>query len=231
MLAPMAAEDITYLTGKGIVPSPAQIVRLNDLALRATRGAESAGFIHAPRVAWADRETPFFEPGIGAEKWIQQFASVWWCGNSLVWATAFASAHSNINGFFDERTNEKRVRREIETWQKTLSILTEVQVFSALDYALNGLPQDPLKGLAKIPDGCPYTDMIVECVAAGLGVTIAELNAMPYRIATDCLQRWTRNQIAMAGGKPGAINIRANNAAWVAYDDFLNSIEHPEGVE
>lgn len=233
MLAKMAAEDIRDLELRGVKLTPAQIVRLNDLALRATRGAEAAAFVHAPRVAWADADTPLFEPSIAAEIWLRDFAGLWWCGQSLVIATAWAAAHGRDGGEqWNARHSETAVRREIESWQRGLTC-TMPQLLVALNYALNGIPRESAAAAPAAeaePDGCPYTDMLAEAVSAGLGVPVAELERMSTRTVSEYVRRWTRNQIALAGGKPGAVNARAGLRDWCAYDDYLNTLD-PEGVK
>lgn len=228
MLAEMAAEDIRDLQTRGVNLTPAQIVRLNDLALRATRGAEAAAFVHAPRVAWAG-DTPLYEPSVAAEIWLRDFAGVWWRDRSLTLATAFAAAHGReCGGFWRQRDREQQERAEIEAWQKTLSC-TWAQMMIALDYALNGLPREHPENAAGAPaepDGCPYADVIAECVAAGLGVPIGDLERQPARIAGEYVRRWTRNQIALAGGKPGAADARAGLRDWCAYDDYVKKLEN-----
>ncbi len=228
MLAEMAAEDIRELQARGVNLTPAQIVRLNDLALRVTRGAEGAAFICAPRVAWAG-DTPLYEPSIAAEIWLRDFAGAWWNGRSLTLATAFAAAHGReCGGFWRQRDREQQARAEIEAWQKSLSC-TWAQLMAALDYALNGLPRERAENAAGTqaePEGCPYADVLAECVAAGLGVPIGDLERQPARIAGEYVRRWTRNQIALAGGKPGAADARASLRDWCAYDDYVKKLEN-----
>ena len=207
----------------GVNLTPAEIVRLNDYALRATRGAEAAGFVNARRVAWADPETPFFEPSIECDIWLRDVACVWWCGASLTLAHAWACANANKPGFFEQHVSEKKTRRLIEQWQRGLTC-TVRQLETALDYALYGLPLDApetARGGHDDMSGCPYTDTLAEGVAAGMG----SLAAYPNRMAAEFVMRWTKNQIALAGGKPGAVNARTNLHAWAAYDDYVGELE------
>lgn len=228
MLSPMAKEDIAYLQGLGVKLEPEQIVRLNTLATRVERGSESAGFAHAPRVAWAGT-TPLFEPSIAAEVWLQDFAYVWWHGNSATLATAWASANS-LHGasFFLAQTNEACVRREIEAWQAGLGC-TLPQLLVALDYACTGAEQrdesDAARPAAPIKDGCPYQDLIEEAVAANLGATLEEMKSLPRRVVSDMLTRWLKNQVAMAGGKPSSVSARAASSDYKVYDDYMNELE------
>jgi len=228
MLSEMAAEDIRYLAGVGVTLDPGQIVRLNDLALRVTRGAESADFVHAPRVAWAG-DTPLYEPSIAAQMWIDDYALTWWHGASSVIAIAWACAHSRKAGFFDTRDNEQNARREIEVWQKTLTC-TVNQLMVAVDYAVNGEEEPEQQESCKAPDGCPYTDMINEAIAANLGLSREQLAAHPRRILEDILRRWLRNQIALAGGKQNALDARGASRAYKAYDDYMATLTPKEAT-
>lgn len=240
MLAEMAAEDIRALEARGVKLTPAQIVRLNDLARRVTRGGEAADFVCAPRVAWAG-STPFYEPSISAEIWMRDFAAHWWCGRSLVVATAFMSAHGNrAGGFWRARDNERAARRELERWQRTLDC-TWPQLLRALDYALNGIVTACRDGMEAggdaqeggggaaggdaAPEGCPYADVLADAVAAGLGVGVGDLERLPVRVVIEYVRRWTRNQIALAGGRPDAANARERLRDWCAYDDYVKALE------
>lgn len=232
MLSPMAEEDIKDLLDKGVTLTPAQIVRLNALALRVEHGAEAALFVHAPRVGWAGR-TPIFEPTIQLQMWLRDFASVWWHGASLDIALAWACAHSQTQGFFAQWTDERAARKEIEKWQRQLDC-TVAQLECALDYALNGLPQPPAAPGPDtlIPDGCPYADILADALAAGLGTTLAELSAQPRRIVAHALTRWMSNRVALAGGKPDSLKARHATRDYCAYDDYLMSLTpEPEHVE
>lgn len=225
MLAAMAAEDIKHLQGLGVALTPGQIVRINDLALRATRGAEGANFAHAPRVAWAG-PVPLFEPTIQAEMWLRDLAAVWWCGASLQIATAWASAHAPETGFFAQWTDERKTRRAIEAWQRTLACTAD-QLWAALEYALTGIPRETADASPADAwlDGCPYSEILADAIACGIGATVAELRTLPPRTATDIIARWTRNQVALAGGAPSNLKCPRDIDA---YEDYVKSLE-PKG--
>ena len=226
MLSEMCKEDIAYLTGQGVTLSPAQIIRLNDLALATEFGSESSLFIHAPRVAWAG-STAIFEPSIQLHVWFRDFASVWWATpQSLNLASAWACAHSNRKGWFSQWTDEAATRKAIEAWQRTLDC-TPAQLDNAVNYAVNGTPKEAADGSqdeAQIPDGCPYADIIADSIAAGLGVSVAELETQPRRMLKETLKRWMKNKVALAGGKVDSVDAAAATLAYCAYDDYLQSL-------
>jgi hypothetical protein len=227
MLSEMAKEDIAYLTGKGVKLSPGQIVRLNDLALLVERGPEAASFVHAPRVAWAG-STPVYEPTIQMHVWFESFARVWWCGNSLTLALAWACAHADRKRFFLRWRDERATRMELERWQRSLDCTFD-QLNVALDYALNGAASaDDAQSAPDAPpavDGCPYADIVSDAVAAGLGLSPDELAAHPRRIVAGWLERWLKLTVAAAGGKPSVLDSERATAAYGAYEEYLESIE------
>lgn len=231
MLSRMAGEDIKYLYGLGVNLTPEQIVRLNSMALKVEFGPESSLLVHSPRVAWAG-DVPLYEPSIQLQVWFRDFAMVWWTGQSLDLALYWACNHSSVPGFFSAWNNEKQTRNEIEQWQRGLTCTVD-QLKHALNYALNGLPEDPEKedgeGGTDAPDGCPYTDVINDALAAGLGVPVSELAAYPRRVVSDMLRRWIKNHVALAGGKPSSVDSASYTRAYCAYEEYLESLK-PEGA-
>ena len=231
MLSRMAEEDIKYLSGLGVCLSPSQIVFLNSLALKVEFGVESSSLVHSPRVAWAG-DIPLYEPSIQLQVWFRDFAMVWWNGQSLDLALYWACNHSSTPGFFSAWNNERQTRKEIEKWQRGLTC-TVGQLNNALNYALNGLPEDEEKsdgdGDTEPQDGCPYADIINDALAAGLGASVSELSAYPRRIVSDMLRRWIKNRVALAGGKPDSVDTAYSTRAYCAYEEYLESLK-PEGA-
>ncbi len=222
----MAQEDIELLQSQGITLTIEQIVTLNALGLRAERGPEAADLVRAPRVAWAG-STPIYEPTIAAERWLDTFGLHWWHGRSAVLCTAWACANCAAPGFFVDKTDERRVRSLIEQWQDGLDC-TVGQLFTALSYVVDGADPDPSETPTAAPfafDGCPYQSLISDALAAGLGVSAGELSQYPRRILADILHRWLLNQAALHGGDPAKLDARASTRAYVAYDDYLQTLK------
>ena len=185
MLSEMAGEDIKYLEGLGVTLTPAQIVRLNDLALRVTQGKASADFLHAPRVAWIGTEHVFHEPTIAMCMWLRDYASQWWSGDQMLIATAWASSQCRVRGVFDRHTDKSTAEREIKKWRKSL-VCTERQMLAAIMYVIEGDESKPECQIAAedvLIGGCPYTDRIADAVAAGVGATMVSIHA-PVKGAT-----------------------------------------------
>jgi hypothetical protein len=223
----MAREDIAAMEAAGIRPSPLQIVTLNALALRAERGPDAAEMVRAPRVAWAGSCT-LHEPSMAAERWLQEFAFRWWSGTSATLAAAWACSWQTARqpAELADQTAEAAVRRRIEDWQRGLGC-TLSQLLVALDYVLNDCdPEAPETARQGVPaaDGCPYQTMVNDALAAGLGVTVAELWAQPRRILADILRRWLRNQAAVHGGDPSKLDSRHCARAYVAYEEYLAEV-------
>lgn len=229
-LSSMAAEDIKDLQAKGVVLSPAQIVRLNELGLQVENGPEAAAFCHAPRVAWADESMPLFEPTIQSEMWFRDYALLWWHGASVRAALAWSCAHSTTPGFFADKITEKPVRKMVQTWFRGLACTSE-HLDASLTFVLSGVPveqpetkPDGVPDASQAPEGCPYTDLLNRALAAGLGASHAVLSAMPRRVLRDILQKWMKHELAMNGGNPADIDAASSNRAYCAYDDYLIAI-------
>ena len=233
MLSEMAKEDIAYLIEKGVPLTPGQIVRLNELALQVECGPEASSFTHAPRVAWAG-SLPVYEPTIQMHVWFDSFARVWWCGDSLTVALAWACAHAPVKRFFLRWRDERATRMAIEAWQRTLDC-TFGQLSVALEYALNGVAgvsvAESASDAPTAADGCPYEDIVADAVAAGLGISPEEIATHPRRIVAGWLERWMKVTIAKSGGTSSVLDSERATAAYGAYDDYLNEIEKGAPVD
>lgn len=221
----MAREDIELLQSQGITLTIEQIVTLNALGLRAERGPEAADLVQAPRVSWAGN-APLYEPTIAAQRWLDEFGLHWWHGQSSIIATAWACAHCMAPRFFADKTDERRVRSLIEQWQDGLEC-TVGQLFTALSYVVDGADPDPSETPTAAPfafGGCPYQTLISDALAAGLGVSVGELSQHPRRILADILHRWLVTQAALHGGDPAKLDAKAATRAYVAYDDYLDTL-------
>lgn len=224
----MAREDIELLQSQGITLTIEQIVILNALGLRAECGAEAADLIQAPRVGWAG-DTPLYEPTIAAQRWLDEFGLHWWHGQSSIIATAWACAHCMAPRFFADKTNERNVRRLIEQWQDNLDC-TVGQLTIALNYVLEGcdvdVPDQPETGTPAtlIATGCPYQSLVSNALAAGIGGSAADLERHPRRIVADMLHRWLVTQAALHGGDPAKLDAKAATRAYVAYDNYLQTL-------
>ena len=225
MLSEMAAEDIKYLEGLGVTLTPVQIVKLNDLALKVVRGRHAAEFVHAPRVAWIRGEHVLHEPTIAMGMWLRDYAGQWWDGERLLYATAWASAHCHTIGFFAGMTDRRTAEKAVTKWRRSLHC-TDDQMLCALLYVVEGdaSRDDHVSVDAAIAEGCPYTDIIADAVAASLGATIAEMEAKPIRIVEEYVRRWARNQLAMSGAKAD-LSIRGRNKDFEAYQAYVTELE------
>lgn len=225
MLCEMAARDIEYLEGIGIKLTPYQIVKLNDLALKVMRGRSAADFIHAPRVAWIRGEHVLHEPTIAMSMWLRDYASQWWEGDRLLNATAWASAHCHTLGFFDDKTDKRTVEKAVTKWLRSLHCTAD-QMLCALLYVVEGdeSRDDSVSVDAAIAEGCPYTDIMADAVAAGLGATVAELESKPIRVVEEYVRRWIRNQLAASGVKAN-LSIHGRNKDFEAYQAYVTELE------
>lgn len=225
MISEMAREDLAALRAEGVRLTDEQVIRLNSLGLLVERGPHSGEVFAAPRVGWAG-PVAIHEPTIQSSRWYVSRACDWWCGDSLFWALAWACAHAPRRGWFARWQTEGLARAAVERWASALTCTT-VQLQTALQYAVSGTAPDdvqPGNRSSASPDGCPFTDLVNEALAAGLGLTPERIERMPRRAVVDILRRYTANQIALAGGGEVDLDKGAKTAAYVVYDDYLISL-------
>jgi len=228
MLSEMARQDLIALRSEGINPTDAQVVNLHALGVLVERGRFASEVFEAPRVAFAGG-VPFYEPTLQSEKWYHDFAAAWWSGESLFWSLAWACRYSVTLEFFESKTDEKEVRKEIEKWGRRLPC-TVRQINAALVYALNGTETSPdvpcaASDAPEKAGGCLYADLVNSAMAAGLGLTPERIAIMPRRRILDVLRKWTANQIAANGGSCD-MGRDDKTDAYVRYDDYLISIRN-----
>lgn len=226
MISEMAKTDLKALRADGVRVSDEQVVTLHQLGMLVERGPFSGVVYTAPRVGWAGT-VPVYEPTLQSERWYVSKAREWWCGESLFWALAWSCCHATKRGWFAKWTVEPATRTAIEQWGSEL-LCTLAQLRSALDFAIQGgdvapdVPDSPAVA-PEAAGACPFTDLINDALAAGLGLTVNDLNVMPRRRIVDILRRWMSVEAARAGGAAD-FDKGAKTDAYVKYDDFLNSI-------
>lgn len=236
MVSSLAIADIEALVKAGVTLTPAEIIRLNELAVKIERATDSANVCEAPRVAWVN-EIPIYQPTIASEQWFYNYAQKWWKSESLFFALAFSCAHAIQQGFFDAYNSEKEARRAIVKWWHTLAA-TQEQMQCALAYAMRGeLGDEDCESSDEKEDEecktCQYTQIVNEALAAGLGLTVDTLRAMPATRIMDILRRWTRNQVAIGGGSKADIAKDITESAQGHYFKFLTTLQAriPNGNE
>lgn len=203
MVSPFGMSEVKRLISSGIALTPEEICTVNALGLQAENAADAANVLAAPRVAWCG-ETPLYQPTIQSEQWFRQYALEWWTAGSLFYALAWSMAHAREPGYFETWTNERSARRAIVAWYRGLAC-TEPQIVVAVRCAQGPTQyfeeKDTPESQADEPlPADAYTELVNEAIACGLGLSVAEIHCMTPGQLRDIIQRWTRNQIALAGG-------------------------------
>ena len=136
LVADLAREDFNDLVAEGLNPTLDDFDRLNLLALRLEKGAETTS-ANWPRIGWAG-DVPFYQPTCAAFAWYLQYAvrvaadvetqnTFWW----------FALAHARKRGVFDALTDPAEIERRVGEWVATLPVTRE-EACRAAEYAVKG---------------------------------------------------------------------------------------------
>lgn len=204
MISQLAIDDINDLHAAGLRLTPAEIIRLNALALRCDRSPTAAAVNAAPRIGWAG-PVPIHEPTLASENWVSTVAETHFLADEYDSAVLFACAHAPVPGFFTRpgMTDPDAVRRLMLQWASTLPV-TQDQLKAALAFALTG--NDPSSGERPEPppsnsdtDQTPsvpdtLTAIADEALAAGLGLPLAELTSLTPSRLVNILNQHYRNQ-------------------------------------
>lgn len=239
MVSSLAISDVRDLVSSGVVLTPEEIIRLNDLAVSIERVKDNAETCEAPRVAWLGN-TPVYQRTIAAEAWYSQFACRWWKGDSLYYALAWCCAHAVEQGFFKAHTDEAKTRKEIVSWWRSLNV-TKAQAESALMYVMFGeidilgsdeeqdgedaRTESDIEAEERATKNCPYTLLVNRALAAGLGISLDEYGAMTATRIIDILNRWARYQVAANGASAADITEQLRESARVKYFKFLTKLQ------
>jgi len=247
MVSSLAISDVRDLVSSGVVLTPEEIIRLNDLAVSIERVKDNAETCEAPRVAWLGN-TPVYQRTIAAEAWYSQFACRWWKGDSLYYALAWCCAHAVEPGFFKAHTDESKTRKEIVSWWRSLNV-TKSQAEAALMYVMFGeldiasddedeegtveeaaeeaeaRKEKEIEAEERATKNCPYTLLVNCALAAGLGISLDEYGAMTATRIIDILNRWARYQVAANGASAADITEQLRESARVKYFKFLTKLQ------
>jgi len=243
MVSSLAISDVRGLVSSGVVVTPEEIIRLNDLAVAIERVQDVAETCEAPRVAWLGN-TPVYQRTIAAESWYSKYACRWWRGDSLYYALAWCCAHAIEPGFFADYTDEKATRKTIVEWWRSLSV-TKAQAESALVYVMFGeidiagseqdqeeepdsgedRTQADIEAEQRATKNCPYTLLVNRALAAGLGISLEAYGAMTASRIIDILNRWARYQVAANGASAADITKELRESARVRYFKFLTKLQ------
>lgn len=205
MLSNLAMSDISALEAQGIRLTPAEIVRLNCLALRLERSTTAADVTACPRIGWADC-VAVYEPTQQVEEWIDTFAARFAADEDSFWSMfLFACCHARVVGFFARpcMATPSGIKREIKRWRATCPA-TKAQLQVAFEYAYLGddpgadvVPVPSEKELQRANAGTPQPptpSAIDEALAAGINLSLAEMRTLTESQLYAVLTRWHANK-------------------------------------
>jgi hypothetical protein len=233
MVSPLAMCEVKSLTKSGANLSPDEIVRLNDLGVAVERAKRAGDVVAAPRVAWAG-SVLLHQPTIQSEQWYREYALDWWAGKSTFFALAW-TAHAEEPGFFDQWRDMKKTRAAIVAWWPSLACTVD-QMKCAVDYCISGTSEPwrvPGESEKQPADealvSCEYTRLVNQALSAGFGIQRADLLTMTPGSVLDIINRWTRRQIALAGGQCD-ISEEMKSSALVSFYRYTDHLRKTHGI-
>lgn len=182
MLSPMFLADWRKMSAAGLHMEPADVVRLNALAVKAKRAARPFSAAHLPRVVFLDGFT-LREPTIAHELWVDRVKEYIDIGTNLSFRAVYAYALSRPADDLPDALNAKKVIRRVFGFAKRHAFqLTEDALADAIDYALFGsdwtigeFPPDRGGDAAEREDDhSPAVGMLLGSVARRLPLSLAE---------------------------------------------------------
>ena len=228
MVSETALADIdTMIAEKGLKPTPADIIRLNALALRVERSGDPDSCVNAPRICWLFN-VAIHEPTIQAELWIAEIAEKLSSTRGVMDTLCFyACAHARIPGFFERplMNNMAAIKARVAFWAASnLWKVTPRQIKAALDYVTNGDNQET----GEYPDLTEANPIrlkgVALCRADSLhqGMRLA-LAAGLHKSDVECLT-WTALD-GILGRMYRASGGDVKNASAMAYGDYVLTLE------
>ena len=146
MLSDLLAKDIRQYAARGINFTPADIVRLNALAVAVKlcqhpcQGASLPRCVFLPPTSFWSGELVLREPTIAHELWLEEAAR--WIDvrdeRNYMFLHAFALSHFNVDALPDAFAPKKVIKGVFKFAAKRLSRYTMAQLRNAVDYALFG---------------------------------------------------------------------------------------------
>ena len=159
MLADLLSKDIRQYAARGVNFTPADIVRLNALAVAVKlcqhpcQGASLPRCVFLPPTSFWSGELVLREPTIAHELWLEEAAQ--WIDvrdeRNFLFLHAFALSHFNVDALPDAFAPKKVIKGVFRFAAKRLSRYTMNQLRNAVDYALFGA--DWTAGEAAVKSG------------------------------------------------------------------------------
>ena len=130
MLCKMAEIDLAQLRKNGHTPTDAEIIELNDLAIRIESGQNTTPYNH-PRVGFAGNVI-LHEPTIGGIEWWNYYGSdSAFTNKGRLMTYFFMLANCRRLDYLNRFQTPKEIRNEVRNWKKSIQA-TEDELWRAL---------------------------------------------------------------------------------------------------
>lgn len=130
MLCKMAEIDLAQLRKNGHTPTDAEIIELNDLAIRIESGQNTTPYNH-PRVGFAGNVI-LHEPTIGGIEWWNYYGSdSAFTNKGRLMTYFFMLANCRRLDYLNRFQTPKEIRHEVRNWKKSIQA-TEDELWRAL---------------------------------------------------------------------------------------------------
>jgi hypothetical protein len=230
MISSLAISDIAILTASGATLKPEEVITLNALACKITACEKCTEIATPPRICWAG-ETILHEPTIQSGTWYDTYARRWW-GHDFISASCslyWSCAHARERGFFEDKTDVKAVKAMVEKWFNSLDCtLAQLHIAAAYVVGFDNLDmtaEDEEKiREAATGQNCPYSNLMRNVIAEGLGLSQSEIMLMTKGEARDIIDRHTRQQIAAQGGDKKALIEHLKRSAQAEYFKYFDEL-------
>ena len=211
MLADILAKDIRQYAAQGVNFTPADIVRLNALAVAVKlcqhpcQGSSLPRCVFLPPTSRWGAELVLREPTIAHELWLEEAAQ--WIDvrdeRNFLFLHAFALSHFNVDALPDAFAPKAIIKAVYKFAAKRLSRYTMTQLRNAVDYALFGA--DWTAGEAAVKSGGVKsggvdspTPSLTHSPTLGVLTTV---RAMRLPISMDDAMRMTASELDAAIGE------------------------------
>lgn len=187
MVSDLAISEVEAMRRRGLVPSVADIVRLNALACRIQYGAHAAEYYALPRVAFLG-DLQLTQPTLAHELWLDRVADIVDMIDNASYFACRLYAASYPAAALADPTDRKAVKRAVEDNLARFGAWTMDAVSLALAYVEKGgedtdgetPPPRPDNGktVPLPPNASIALAVIHDGVACRLGISLADMKGM-----------------------------------------------------
>lgn len=222
MFAKLARTDLVRLRAAGFRPTDAEVVRLNDLAVRIERGKNTT-VANMPRVAEAGN-IYLHEPTIGALEWWHNFGrDAAWSSRGKLECYYWMLANADNPDAFEGLEKPRDIRRVVRKWRCTV-FATESQLWRALMWVKTGEAGDAEEVTPAALESTVEDDATMDRLYASVIAAAGALSMRPSELRTETVDTLTALLIAanLHAQHPIKMSIAKD---YIAYKKCLRSIE------